>query len=481
MSVLGDLDGNGALDLAVGAVGAHGEDRAGALYVVLLQARAQTGGADVAALALVKASAGVPLGRFDLLGSSAVAVGDVDGDGVADVAVGAPGCDGSAGRQTGAVFLLFLRPDGTRKAQYVKFANESGAGGLALERYGQFGAAVAPLHFDGGVATELAVGAPGSGGGGAVHVLTLGPGGKLLGSRRLCRLTTTVVASALHSPSRPPARANSSLARRRARRAGRRASRRGGRRALRQHIQPRLGPRDAVRCLRHRVRRRDGDAIPELVVGAPSECCGGALYVVLHARDAHVRLEGSELGLPSNARFGWSLAVLQDGGPVVAVGATGLDDSAGGVQLVRLNHTRWSAALASPSPSSRMPVLSPRPALPGAPPPVGATAPRPPSPVAVAAIAPGGRSHGLREDAVSPPHPFLSAPAVAVYVIVGLGILAAGYFSQSPSRRLRTARTWAPDLLVRLTLPRLELRGGAGKAIGGGGTQSEHRYRHNYY
>ena len=110
----------------------------------------------------VKASAGV-LGRFDLLGSSAVAVGDVDGDGVADVAVGAPG-DGSAGRQTGAVFLLFLRPDGTRKAQYVKFANESGAGGLALERYGQFGAAVAPLHFDGGVATELAVGAPGSGG-----------------------------------------------------------------------------------------------------------------------------------------------------------------------------------------------------------------------------------------------------------------------------------------------------------------------------
>ena len=225
----------------------------------------------------------------------------------------------------------------------------------------------------------------------------------------------------------------------------------------------------------------DGDAIPELVVGAPSECCGGALYVVLHARDAHVRLEGSELGLPSNARFGWSLAVLQDGGPVVAVGATGLDDSAGGVQLVRLNHTRWSAALASPSPSSRMPVLSPRPALPGAPPPVGATAPRPPSPVAVAAIAPGGRSHGLREDAVSPPHPFLSAPAVAVYVIVGLGIVAAGYFSQSPSRRLRTARTWAPDLLVRLTLPRLELRGGAGKAVGGGGTQSEHRYRHNYY
>ena len=163
MSVLGDLDGNGALDLAVGAVGAHGEDRAGALYVVLLQARAQAGRRRCRA-GPGQSQRGRAPGPFRPLGSSAVAVGDVDGDGVADVAVGAPGWDGSAGRQTGAVFLLFLRPDGTRKAQYVKFANESGAGGLALERYGQFGAAVAPLHFDGGVATELAVGAPGSGG-----------------------------------------------------------------------------------------------------------------------------------------------------------------------------------------------------------------------------------------------------------------------------------------------------------------------------
>lgn len=112
----------------------------------------------------------------------------------------------------------------------------------------------------------------------------------------------------------------------------------------------------------------DGDAIPELVVGAPSECCGGALYVVLHARDAHVRLEGSELGLPSNARFGWSLAVLQDGGPVVAVGATGLDDSAGGCNWFGLTtpagppHSRRRPHHRG-CPSSRLAPRSPAPPL----------------------------------------------------------------------------------------------------------------------
>ena len=99
VSVLGDLDGNGALDLAVGAVGAHGEDRAGGAVRCALQARAQMGGADVAALALVKASAGVPWAVSTSSARAPSRSATLTGTALPDVAVGAPGCDGSAGRQ----------------------------------------------------------------------------------------------------------------------------------------------------------------------------------------------------------------------------------------------------------------------------------------------------------------------------------------------------------------------------------------------
>ena len=52
------------------------------------------------------------LDNSDWFGSSVTALGDLDQDGIVDVAVGAErDADGGAGR--GAVWLLFLRRDGT--------------------------------------------------------------------------------------------------------------------------------------------------------------------------------------------------------------------------------------------------------------------------------------------------------------------------------------------------------------------------------
>ena len=51
-------------------------------------------------------------GGLLLAGISAAAIGDLDGDGITDLAVGA-GYDDDGGADRGAVWILFLNPDGT--------------------------------------------------------------------------------------------------------------------------------------------------------------------------------------------------------------------------------------------------------------------------------------------------------------------------------------------------------------------------------
>ena len=174
---IGDLDGDGIPDLAAG-VGKDddGGPERGAVWLCLLERDGS-----VRTTAKISSTSGglTGLAHRDEFGRAVCAPGDLDGDGVPDLVVGAPYDDGG-GTNKGAVHLLFLRRDGSVKAQ---LEYSQGRGGFVgpLVSGDLFGFSVAwPGDVDGDGLPELLVGAPGDDGlgrsnAGAVWCLTLGP------------------------------------------------------------------------------------------------------------------------------------------------------------------------------------------------------------------------------------------------------------------------------------------------------------------
>jgi hypothetical protein len=169
---LGDLDGNGTCDLAVGE-----DNRVRMLYF----------GAD----GLLIGNPVLAVGKFASgYGSALAALGDLDGDGVTELLIGADRDDyGSASTnvEQGAVFVAFLAPDGTLKSQVKSSTVSNGFTGV-LDPADFFGSAVAVLgDLDGDGTVEVAVGAPGDDDGpdgflqnaGAVWILSLMPDGRV--------------------------------------------------------------------------------------------------------------------------------------------------------------------------------------------------------------------------------------------------------------------------------------------------------------
>ncbi len=162
---LGDLDGDGIPDLAVGAGGDDdgGADR-GAIWVLFMNANGT-----VKSHQKISATEGGFTGALDSgesFGRSVTSLGDLDGDTVPDLAVGAA-TDNDGGANRGAVWVLFMNSNGTVKA-HQKISSTEGNFADNLEDGDTFGTAVSGLgDLDGDSVRDLAVGANGDDDGGA--------------------------------------------------------------------------------------------------------------------------------------------------------------------------------------------------------------------------------------------------------------------------------------------------------------------------
>ena len=297
LAVPGDLDGDGDLELAVGAVGDDdGGADAGVLWLLTLgDSRAVTVKQKLTAAVL-----GGVAGTTNPLGSAVGSVGDLDGDGVADLAVGVPNDDDGA-FDAGAVWSAFLQADGTPQA-VQKLSNLAGGFGGGLVPSAAFGSGLPPSQGD--PSQPLLVGAPGGGPAGdpnkgAAWQLTLTPAGTVASSSRL----------AIGTPGLS-----------------------GG-----------VEPADAFGTAAANLGDLDGDGRDEFAIGAPDDDDGftdaGALWLLeFDAAGALAQppqkrsvLQGGVQGVVGgNTEFGYAIVVLGDlsgdGTLEVAVGAP-LDDT----------------------------------------------------------------------------------------------------------------------------------------------------------
>ena len=191
---IGDLDGDGVNDLAVGAKRDDGGSTdAGSLYILFMNK-----GGSVKSTAKIEddnSASGPELAREDRFGDSVVNIGDLNGDGIDDLAVGAPNDDTKSNGQgfaehgdnnwdAGAVYILFLNRDGSlaRETVVIDASTRDPDYGPALAKGDAFGMGVANIgDLDGNGYDDLAVGAmlDHNNNRGAVHILFMDENGGL--------------------------------------------------------------------------------------------------------------------------------------------------------------------------------------------------------------------------------------------------------------------------------------------------------------
>jgi len=154
LASLGDLDGDGVGDLAVGTPNDSVAGGLGSVWILFLNADGT-----VSSHSRISSEHGGLQGEFTVtFGTSAAFLGDQDGDGVGDLAVGGWGQD-DGGSDRGAVWNLFLNTDGTVKA-FQKISSTHGGFTGTLEDDDWFGYSLAALgDQDGDGIGDLAVGA----------------------------------------------------------------------------------------------------------------------------------------------------------------------------------------------------------------------------------------------------------------------------------------------------------------------------------
>jgi len=187
VALLGDLEVDGVMDLLVGApMDNDGGPGRGAAWILFMDT---DGSVDTETR--ISARDGDFNGRLrdgDRFGSAVAGIGDLNGDGFLDAAIGAP-LDDDGGNDRGAVWILFLRQDGTVRDEQ-KISSSSGNFGGRLDNGDQFGAAITALgDLNGDGITDLAVGAPldddAASDAGAVWILFMNADGTVLTEQKI--------------------------------------------------------------------------------------------------------------------------------------------------------------------------------------------------------------------------------------------------------------------------------------------------------
>lgn len=183
LSALGDVDGDGIGDLAVGAPRDNdGGPVRGAVWVLLLNADGSVRGEQK--ISQTQGGFGGVLTDQASFGRQLASVGDLDGDGVPDLAV--------LSKAPNKLWVLFLNADGTVKGQVENLYTDPVFVPATLAEHFVSGGVAALGDVDGDGRGDLALGAPrdpdGATRAGAVWIATLGANGKVASTAKISQL-----------------------------------------------------------------------------------------------------------------------------------------------------------------------------------------------------------------------------------------------------------------------------------------------------
>ena len=187
---LGDVNGDGISDIAIGAQGDDdgpgGLDR-GAVYIVFMGSN----GVAQSYQKIAEGEGGIDglLDPGDQFGRAMGAIGDLDGDGITELVVGT-NFDDDGGTNRGAVYVLFLNSDGTVRS-HQKISTDFGNGALLqLSNFDEFGRAIDGMgDIDNDGVRDMVVGSSydddGGVNNGAIYIMFLNADGTLKGTQKI--------------------------------------------------------------------------------------------------------------------------------------------------------------------------------------------------------------------------------------------------------------------------------------------------------